>query len=135
VSVVDSQGQFKTVQVDVTPANSALRLAPASITLNESDILTGRVVSVVGGSIAGGASNPVRVFSSDQSRVTSTVEDNRILLKPGTRGNMCFRPGTDTISSTVTTLSIVITAVDDTGSSATMTLKINDDGGSTVCPE
>jgi hypothetical protein len=140
VTVVDAQGQVKTVAIDVNPANTSLRLSPSSVSIKESETaanVNNIVVSVVGGSIAAGQTNPrIRAFSSNVARLdpTPSTDGKKIVLAMGSRNNLCFKPGTDTPSPSASVLPIVITAVDDAGASATMVVNITDDGGSnTVC--
>jgi len=83
---------------------------------------------VFGGVIA----DKPRVFSSDLRRIQVAGTGKEVILYRGTNGSLCFTPGKDTSADTVTELPVVITVVDDKGSSATMTVTIRNETTTTT---
>jgi len=133
ISVFDAQGQIQNVTLNVTSAATAIRVSPSAVLLGERLDLGPNLdpnnisLSVIGGAIAGNA----RAFSSDLTRITPVASGRTIRLFQGIQGTLCFVPGTDTSAATVTDLPVVITVVDDQGSSATMTVTIRNES---TCP-
>lgn len=133
ISVFDAQGQIQNVTLNVTSAATAIRVSPSAVLVGERLDLGPNLdpnnisLSVIGGAIAGNA----RAFSSDLTRITPVASGRTIRLFQGIQGTLCFVPGTDTSAATVTDLPVVITVVDDQGSSATMTVTIRNES---ACP-
>lgn len=126
-TIIDSQGQTKSVVISAVASVKQLRISPSVLTIGE-DNAANFTVQIFGGT------GPYRVFTSDLilSSVTNAGGISTVTVSPGTQGNRCF----NRYDSTPTyipgaTYDIIITAVDSLGVSATatMTLKDNSQGG------
>ncbi|WMW81247.1 pilus assembly protein N-terminal domain-containing protein [Undibacterium cyanobacteriorum] len=126
-TIIDSQGQTKSVVISAVASVKQLRISPSVLTIGE-DNSANFTVQIFGGT------GPYRVFTSDLilSSVTNAGGISTVTVSPGTQGNRCFNRYDSTPAYIPgATYDITITAVDSLGVSATatMTLKDNSQGG------
>lgn len=125
VSVVDAQGQVKTITITATGASSILRLSPASFTVGED------YNSIIALSIFGGT-GPYTALTSDLVMSSATISGTTLNVGLGSQTSRCIRiVDTGGVVQNGGTYSVTLTVIDSLGASATstMTIKDNSKGG------